>query len=450
MSWRDNLSDASFRGIPFYVSSARGQVGRRVVLHEFPGRDQPSTEDLGLLTRKISIEAFVIGENYMADRDELRVAVETAGLAFLVHPYWGSLDVVVTSPVSISETTREGGMARLTFEAVEAGDELPVVTRINTVADVAAAADKVDLALLEAFEEAFAILELAGDIVDGVIAVVQGVARDLRKIKGKIDAALGVIDDIKGAIDELSSTISDIITLPGTIAQKFIGAVASIKGSINNIRSAISSTFGGPYDALRDATGKIIDMATATADEIEAAIAARDLTAVTDDFKVDTLMEAFRSTAVLGEAEVTAPGTTPQRQLERQCQQAFADLMYSAATVEAIRVAATLDMSSCDKATAVMSELLEHLDAIADVAEDDAVYYALVELRSAFVRHIQETAVNLPRVIEHIPAMTLPSLVIAHDLYGDAAREGDIIARNGISNPAFVQGGQALEVLSHV
>ncbi len=49
--------------------------------------------------------------------------------------------------------------------------------------------------------------------------------------------------------------------------------------------------------------------------------------------------------------------------------------------------------------------------------------------------------------MSHTPAFTLPSLVLAQELYGSVDQEADIIARNSISNPLLVIGGTALEVL---
>jgi prophage DNA circulation protein len=42
----------------------------------------------------------------------------------------------------------------------------------------------------------------------------------------------------------------------------------------------------------------------------------------------------------------------------------------------------------------------------------------------------------------------LPALVVAHRLYGDAARADEITVRNGARHPGALRGGIALEVLS--
>ena len=61
----EKLLPASFRGVPFEVSSGSLKGGRRTVVHEYPQRDKPYVEDLGKAARQITIEAFFVGDNYI-------------------------------------------------------------------------------------------------------------------------------------------------------------------------------------------------------------------------------------------------------------------------------------------------------------------------------------------------------------------------------------------------
>ncbi|EGK8325810.1 DUF2313 domain-containing protein [Escherichia coli] len=67
INWRDNLYDASFRGVPFSVESDEGSFGRRVQVHEYPNRDKPYTEDLGRATRRLTINAYLVGADGVLD-----------------------------------------------------------------------------------------------------------------------------------------------------------------------------------------------------------------------------------------------------------------------------------------------------------------------------------------------------------------------------------------------
>ena len=109
--WRKSLLPASFRGAPFNVKSAQTTVGRRVSLHEYPQRDKGWPEDLGQKDDAFTIEAIVIGPDYIKARDALIAALKQRGAGELVHPYYGRKTVTLVSPARISETPDEGGMA---------------------------------------------------------------------------------------------------------------------------------------------------------------------------------------------------------------------------------------------------------------------------------------------------------------------------------------------------
>ena len=125
VGWQSRLLPASFRGVPFFVASHELQGGRRGVLHEFPDRDIPVTEDLGRAAGRYSIEAFVIGADYDQDRDDLIDAVfNVAGPGTLVHPYLGTIEVQMMDGCSLREQTAPGGIANFHLVCVQAGDAL--------------------------------------------------------------------------------------------------------------------------------------------------------------------------------------------------------------------------------------------------------------------------------------------------------------------------------------
>ena len=81
MSWRDRYLTASFRGVEFKVQKHDATFGRRQVVYEYPQRDTPSTEDLGRRARELSLDAYVIGEDYHLQRDRLIAGGKGAKIA---------------------------------------------------------------------------------------------------------------------------------------------------------------------------------------------------------------------------------------------------------------------------------------------------------------------------------------------------------------------------------
>lgn len=142
MAWRDNLRQASFRGVKFNVDSSGLSIGRRIARHEYPQRDIPYPEDMGRRAREYKVEAFVLGDpagdnDYMVPRDALIEAIEKAGPGQLVHPYYGTVAVTVFGEVTLSESTREGGMAKFTITFLEAGKQEEPKTSDDTEAKLA-------------------------------------------------------------------------------------------------------------------------------------------------------------------------------------------------------------------------------------------------------------------------------------------------------------------------
>ncbi len=131
MSWREQLREASFRGVKFYVDGAETEVGRRTVLHEYPFKDIPWNEDLGKATRHYTVTAYVVQSldnsyDYFVERDKLIAALEEKDAGTLIHPYLGELQVVLAERASIEETSADGGIARFRMPFRDAGDNTSV------------------------------------------------------------------------------------------------------------------------------------------------------------------------------------------------------------------------------------------------------------------------------------------------------------------------------------
>lgn len=133
MSWKANLQDASFRGVPFKVESHSLTGGRRITETE-RHQQRTLTVDMGPTLPKFSISAYVIqsSENsydYFNNRDKLIDALQNNtdkdkfNVGTLIHPYFGKRRV---HPVSytVSETYSEGGIAKFDIEFALEEDEL--------------------------------------------------------------------------------------------------------------------------------------------------------------------------------------------------------------------------------------------------------------------------------------------------------------------------------------
>lgn len=405
--WRKQLQPATFRNVGFSVKAAQTQVGRRMVIHEYAQRDEAYPEDMGRKARAFTVEALVIGPDYIKARDALIDALEAPGPGLLVHPYYGRRTVVLANPARISETPDEGGLARFSLDFVEAGDNTQPSARIDTPSVVERRADAAAAVLVEDFSDRFTVAGKPDFVEAGALTVAKDVMSALDGVRRRLVPDLSVLDDYTAAASGVSGKLASLIRTPADFANQLLGLYAGLTGLAGTPQSALA---------------------------------------------------AYRGLASYGAGLPSVARTTPSRQQQATNQDALAGLTRRAALVESARVASRIEFDSYDQAAAVRDELAGRLDDEASgigpggaaVTVTDPVYDALVSLRAAMVRDINTRGADSPRISSATLSATLPALVAAYRIYGDATRADELVARNAglIRHPGFVPGGTALEILA--
>lgn len=404
MTWRENLRKvtlndgrqlvgASFRGEPFFVESVERSGGRRAVVHEFPLRDDPFVEDLGRKARGYRVEGYVLGDDYLADRDNLLAALEREGVGQLQLPYYDLKRAICTS-VTVRETKTEGGMAVFSLEFAEAPNQKPVpAAAFDAPAQVAAAADT---AIAAAKAELGTKLSAAGLPAYAL----ESTATALLK-----------------ATDALEEKLAPVISVTQDLAQ-FTGQIQLITARA----STLVRTPDDVFDAFRAAITVLADTAEAAPDAV-----------------MDALFGAYPF--LLG-GEVLP--TTAIRTRELANQAAIAAALRRIIAIEAARLVPLVSYVSIEEATAARDQAASMLEEQAGSASDSA-YPALVDLRSQVLRAVPggQALASVTTIERKAP---LPSILVSYQLYGSVDKADDIVARNGISHPGFCSG--TLKVLS--
>lgn len=409
MSWRDELRPASFRGAAFHVMGSSEQMGRKTVLHRYPQRDKAYLEDLGRDVDVYELDAFVIGNDYMVARDALKAALVQPGRGELVHPYYGTLQLSVMGQPTIQHSVRDGGMAWFRISFVDTDDNPYPDTATDTRFGVASAATWAEEALGVSFAGGFDVLDAAdfvateaSSVLGNAISTINGVAGSIVSFGGELTSFVGLVEDMQGSLQRL-------IRSPQSLAQKLIGVVGGLL-FLNSSADVTAKSYRAPLRAALRLT----------------------------DF---------------GDTLPAVPQTTPSRRVQADNQSAVVSLVRRAGIVAAARAAADVDFTSYNDAVATRAELagvFEREIVAAGDAGDDTAYEALVTVRGAMIADITERGTPLSRLGSYTPPVTMPALVIAHRLYGDASRADEIAARNGLRHPGFVAGGVPLEVLIDV
>lgn len=405
MTWRDSLRTvtmpdgrrligASFRGVPFFVESVERLGGRRAVVHEFPRREDPYVDDMGRRARVFPIEAYVLGDGYVAQRDSLLTALEdVAGPGQLVHPYYGVRRAVCTA-LSVKESAAEGGMARFSLEFTEAPTQEVTPSEVS---DLPGAVSKSADTALSATETEFE----SGYSVAGMPAfAVASAAETLRACAQAVAVALGPVISVT---EELAAVNAQLTILTAEAAS-LVRRPAEILGGFRAMLTAVTQTAIGAPAAV-----------------LQALVAA---------YSVDLGPEP--------------PATTATRERELANRRALAGALRRILTIEAARLAPRADYQSIDYAVATRDQIADQLEEQAAEASD-AAYPALVQLRADVVRAVPSDALAA-RILTVSRLVPVPSILLAYQLYGSVDQEEDIVARNRPRHPGFMAGD--IEVLS--
>jgi prophage DNA circulation protein len=136
--WRDNLVPASFRGAVFHVETSSRASGRRTVVHEYPKRNEPYSEDMGRSAVRWQFTGYLILRdkgirgNLLSQIADLISALEADGPGVLIHPTLGEM-LVQCERYSYSDKRTAGGYVEFEMQFVEAGSGILTVV-INTAA----------------------------------------------------------------------------------------------------------------------------------------------------------------------------------------------------------------------------------------------------------------------------------------------------------------------------
>lgn len=392
------LRRASFRGVPFEVTSSNLSIGRRTQTFEYPQRDDPFTEDMGRSKRTIRITAFVVGYDYIARMKRLIAACEKPGSGRLIHPWLGSMEVTPTDlSAPVFESNRVASVS-LTF--VESGKlQYP-----NALLDVGAKCLSAAQLLVNAeFDEFVRTFDLSGaqDFVK------EAVGLDLQGILNS-ETVQSVCDAFDLA-DELATLSHDVITLAEGGADALFNRVLDTYGL---------QGFASTVHAWTDVSHRFHSLTQSS--ELNSAkpqaVASR------------TTSERIEKANAAGQAMIRGLSV--------------ANMVVAASEIgtsnDRLDASTPVQTAPYDDLIAVRNEILEAIDEESLKISSDPIYEALCESRSAVYEAITQRAENQARLVSFKPSSVLPALVLTYDYYGDASREAEIVGRNKIRHSGFV------------
>lgn len=415
IKWEE-LRDASFRGVPFYFVDVEGNSGRRAIPHAYPKKEVGWTEDHGAVLTQQQINGILLGSDYQAQFNRLLAALNTPGPGELVHPWFG-VQRVQAGKVTHKLSTEEGGIAYISFEVFEAGEQLFPSQQEDTTATTLSAADSVKAAL--ASGDYFAALDGVGNMVDTLLDDLQGFVTNLPTLPDELNEWMDRLNRFK----DLAGII---VATPGELIRDITGLISDMKDLVTDAPWALQV-----YGQLRDkwdgdraaqaATKSLADNIAVNVDTGFASSVTRSSTIDISD-AMQTNIDDFRQLVIVSSLVATAETVATATFETSQDAQRTGDAL-----------AERLGEQAIDAVESGQSELWRSLRA----------------LRFAVASDVRIRSVQLPELRRVSPRQTTPVMLLAWRETGDAEQRDALVTRNRLRYPAFILPSQVIEVVGN-
>ena len=442
MSWL-SLLDASFRGVPFQVESVSDKGEKSLAIHEYPYRAGGEVEDLGRKPRIIPLKAVFWGVNYLSGLRALIKAFEVEGKGELIHPVFGSVDVVIRS-WDIPHEAERPNYATVSFEAVEASPDNPFFDDQSTRSLAERASDALLGGLAQALNDSAASLQATLGEVAGQAASLQN------SVLAELDGLLMVYDSAR----TVTRTAMSYLDFPSAFVADLSACIQSAASGVGGL-SGFASLGGlsGLLPRLDVSTGQSAGTYPSGANSYGPAWVSGP---VSDNVGRAEAVLAIRQAS-------TAPAATPApepKSAQTPIGQAATHAMLAQTQIYA---QAARDMLMAELSTPTLTpaevesltgntrdRLQDCLHAVR-ASQPQAVVHQMSEcLRDAAqaVQQLGEAALNArPPLVMRTVERPCNFHLLAHRLYGDYTRATELARINPqVRNPNFIAQGQEVLV----
>lgn len=418
MTWRDNLLDASFKGVKFKTWASSLTGGNNVVVHEFPYRNKAVVDNLGNKAKSFEITAYFDsnesnGFNYLAEANTFNALLhDNDNDGELIHPTKGLLYGKVGDVSQEIDTSQQGGLAIIKFTFHISGGIDYEVVAVDTQEVVEQAVSKSYAAIQSDFENNFKVDGFQDFVLNDALKLINKARETIRTANKYASIAAQIADGNINAIlgiGELGQALG--LNEAQAIASSFV-ALVSEANQIDDILRFDVFLSGKKTKARvqQDSNSLAIQSLVQTAAIVRFA-------QLESDFNGDLRYDA-ESTTTLG---------TPKL------------LTIAEANARISRVFNLLD---------------DEIERLSNIGQFEDTQAALQRLKSVVVQRMRVLSESSLRTFftsccdaTNITGL-MPSAVIAYRFYGNLS-DDIIVARNDIENPCLVPKNALLELVDY-
>jgi prophage DNA circulation protein len=440
----DELRPASFRGAAFFVANDTGEYGRRDIVHEYPMRDDAYIEDMGQKATKFSVQGYLAGDDWIAQKNALVAACTARGPGMLQLPT-ESPQLVACLTLHVSRSKDECGFYSVKLECVAAKNFTSGTALSGAVgafeSQIGAVFNSAIPALTSFFDANYVSTNVQQYVIDNQMQRVIGFASaaiDLVESSPTVNADLST-DAVQAAISIFQN--ADDYVQPGTDGSIYLAQQPIVAQTVGAVANDVGvKTVSETGVTVTSAASAIVPMVAYVVNTLGNSMSADDaVNALTtlSSFSVNEVTLAKLKTEVT--ANLTIPSTVSVSDTSDAANSgAFCGMVRSFALMklaQAITAKTFLTRGEAIQARANVVELFN--DQIAQFEEDEIVNIML-SARDLCVTAISQKMVSIVPILNITAAATKPSLYWASRLYDDANRAEELSDRNGVVNPGFM------------
>lgn len=466
----EEMYEASFRGVQFFIKRATTTGGRKVASHDFVNSDVREVEDLGEDLFKFNVIGTIneTGGSFLQLKRNLISALTQPGPGKLIHPFYGEFEVVAL-PYSIDEDVKRIGEATfsMSFELEKA--QVIVKDTFATIGDIAKLkdefTDKLGLDTAKKyFASTLAAINAAGDFVNQVADAIDG-------ISSLYTQAFDTVSGLISSVQSLKNNIVTLTNLPDRMVTDLEGLFTQIDAIFVSKKTEIDSTGHELTQAKRDAIPTIDTteteaflkergdsiIETEEISDLDSTIKDLDTDKITaikslfgfnkDSVRVEAILSASGVTLEGDDAGITAAASSDIGNLitseEAEIidnEKALTNLIKGNALASAYQSAIDADYQSIDEIELIQADLeSEYQEFVADQSASADVLRTLYRFRNAVERFLFEKKLTTNSIIE-VEIQPMPAQILSFMLYGDNDRYEDLIILNDEIDISRIEG----------
>lgn len=439
----DDLQPASFRGAAFFVANDKEDYGRRNIVHEYPMRDDPYIEDIGQKVTKYSINGYLAGDDWMAQKAALVAACTQRGPAILILPTESPV-LVACNSLSVSRSKDECGFYGVTMEFVIATNFGAPAAAVGAVESLIGAAINAAVAPLTSYFDLNYIaqntLPYVSDnqigrltqLSSDVIATVEGSPSNSDTLSANVvQAAIGVFQNAAAYAEPDPQGSVTLASQP--IAAATIGVVA------NDLGTTVISTSGV---TVANGSSAIVPMINYMIGGIGNSMSPDDAITALMPFAQWSVNEPGRIMVLPpNNPAVAAQSSTviaPSELADAQNAALFCGMVRSFALMKLAQAISAKTFLTRQDAIQARANVVELFNEQAQEFSEDLIVNVIMQARDLCVQAISQKMTTIVPILTINAPLSMPSLYWAARLYDDPSRAEELSDRNDVENPAFM------------